>query len=156
MKWTFEDLSDQTGKTVVVTGANTGIGFETARALVKKGAHAVLACRSEERGTEAVRRIEAEAPPGSAALMLLDLGSLAAVHRFAEEFQSEHKKLDVLVNNAGVMIPPLAKTEDGFYEMRGYPAPAKILPKARDRKAAEQLWTTAEKLTGVHYLSNSG
>lgn len=112
--WTEADIPDQSGKTVIVTGANTGIGYETARVLAEKGARVVLACRSEERGRGAVRRIEAEQPAGSAELMLLDLADLDAVRAFADEFGKEHDRLDLLVNNAGVMAPPEAKTEQGF------------------------------------------
>ena len=112
--WTSDHILDQHNRTAVVTGANTGIGYETARALAKKGAHVVLACRNEEKGEDAARRIEAESPAGSVELMRLDLGSLDAVRAFAEAFGEKHDRLDLLVNNAGVMVPPFGTTEDGF------------------------------------------
>lgn len=113
-RWTEASIPDQNGRTAVVTGANTGIGYETARALAARGAHVVLACRSEARGRDAVRRIEAKRPAGSAELMLLDLADLESVRAFAESFLEAHASLDLLINNAGVMAPPEAKTEQGF------------------------------------------
>ncbi|NNF56916.1 MAG: SDR family NAD(P)-dependent oxidoreductase [Rhodothermaceae bacterium] len=112
--WTSDHIPDQTGRTAVVTGANAGIGYETALALAKKGAHVVLACRSEQRGTDALRQIEAEQPAGSAELMLLDLADLDSVRTFAEAFWAKYVRLDLLINNAGVMVPPESKTAQGF------------------------------------------
>ena len=112
--WNVNDIPNQQGRTSVVTGANTGIGYETARALAKKGAHVVLACRNREKGEEAAKRIEAESPAGSVELMLLDLASLDSVRRFAEAYTAKHDRLDLLINNAGVMVPPFGTTEDGF------------------------------------------
>jgi NAD(P)-dependent dehydrogenase (short-subunit alcohol dehydrogenase family) len=114
MAWREADIPDQSGRTAVVTGANSGIGFETARALAAKGARVILACRSEERGREAVRRIEAAVRGADAHAEQLDLGSLASVRRFAEKLRASEPRLDLLVNNAGVMMPPYGKTEDGF------------------------------------------
>ena len=112
--WTFDDIPDQHGRTAIVTGANAGIGYETALALAKKGAHVVLACRSEQRGAEALQNIEAAQPAGSAELLLLDLADLDSVHAFAEAFLAKHDRLDLLINNAGVMVPPETKTAQGF------------------------------------------
>ena len=114
MKWDRTEIPDQTGRVAVVTGANSGIGFETARALALKGAHVVLACRSEERGTEALERIAAEEPKGTLEFSPLDLGELASVRAFAERTLAAHDRLDLLVLNAGVMMPPYGKTADGF------------------------------------------
>jgi len=114
MRWNESDVPEQHGTTAVVTGANSGIGFETARVLAAKGAHVVLACRSEERGKDAVARIEAAHPEASVELMLLDLSKQASVRAFAEELRAKHARVDVLVNNAGVMATPLLRTEDGF------------------------------------------
>ncbi len=114
MGWTARDIPDQSGRTAVVTGANSGIGFHTAQELARKGAHVVLACRSEPRGRDALNRIVAEAPSASVELAPLDLGNLASVRRFAEDLAARSKRLDLLVNNAGVMVPPLGRTEDGF------------------------------------------
>ena len=112
--WTFRDIPDQTGRIAIVTGANTGIGLETARMLALKGAEVVLACRSVEKGNAAVARIMAENPPGKVSVQSLDLSDLASVKSFAESFAAAHSRLDLLVNNAGVMIPPYGKTTQGF------------------------------------------
>ena len=114
MPWSEEEIPDQSGRVVVVTGANTGIGFETARALTERGAHVVLACRSEERGSAAVARIEALRPSGTCALEQVDLADLESVSAFAERMREGHTHIDVLVNNAGVMFPPRSFTREGF------------------------------------------
>ncbi|MGI9174414.1 MAG: oxidoreductase [Rhodothermales bacterium] len=112
--WNVNDIPDQSDRVAIVTGANTGIGYETARALAKKGAHVVLACRNKQKGEDAVRRIKAEDATASAELMQLDLSSLDAVRQFAEAYLAKHDRLDLLINNAGVMVPPFSTTEDGF------------------------------------------
>lgn len=112
--WTFADIPDQTGRTAIVTGANTGIGLETARMLALKGASVVLACRNPDKGQAALDRIAAEKPKGSATLSLLDLSDLDSVAAFAKGFASKHARLDLLINNAGVMVPPLGRTKQGF------------------------------------------
>jgi NAD(P)-dependent dehydrogenase (short-subunit alcohol dehydrogenase family) len=112
--WTFRDIPDQTGRTAIVTGANTGIGLETARMLALKGANVVLACRNPEKGAAALARIRAENPKGETTLAALDLSDLDSVAAFATAFASTHARLDLLVNNAGVMIPPLGRTKQGF------------------------------------------
>ncbi|GMV38706.1 MAG: short-chain dehydrogenase [Myxococcales bacterium] len=112
MKWTADQIPDQTGRTAIVTGANAGIGYETARALAHRGARVILACRSRERGEAAVARIRGEG--AEVELALLDLASLASVRAFAQAFLESGAALHLLINNAGVMIPPASKTEDGF------------------------------------------
>lgn len=112
--WTKDNITDQSGKTVIVTGANTGIGFETALALYEAGAHVVLACRSLEKAQEAATSIKSHKGNGTLEIALLNLANLAAVKDFAEEFIKNHQQLDVLINNAGVMIPPASKTDDGY------------------------------------------
>jgi len=112
--WTFDDIPDQTGRIAVVTGANTGIGFETARMLAQKGAHVVLACRTPEKGEAAALRIAATRPVGSATFAPLDLSDLDSVAAFASAIAAAHPRLDLLVNNAGVMVPPLSRTKQGF------------------------------------------
>jgi NAD(P)-dependent dehydrogenase (short-subunit alcohol dehydrogenase family) len=112
--WTFEHVPDQAGKTYVITGANSGIGLEAARVLVKRGAEVVLACRSEERAQKALDTLRAEHPGAKAKVMSLDLASLASVRAFAARFDAEHERLDGLLNNAGLMAIPPSKTADGF------------------------------------------
>jgi NAD(P)-dependent dehydrogenase (short-subunit alcohol dehydrogenase family) len=119
MAWREADIPDQSGRTAVVTGANSGIGFETARALAAKGARVILACRSEEKGRDAERRLRGAVPGADARFEPLDLGSLASVHAFAEKLRAGEPRLDLLVNNAGVMMPPYARTEDGFETQLG-------------------------------------
>lgn len=112
--WTFDDVPDQTGRVAIVTGANTGIGLPTARMLAVRGADVVLACRNPEKGAAALASIEAAAPKGKASLMALDLSDLDSVAAFAAAFAGRYDRLDLLVNNAGVMVPPLSRTKQGF------------------------------------------
>lgn len=113
-KWTAADVPDQTGRTAVVTGANTGLGFETAAVLATHGARVVLAVRNLEKGKEAVARITAATPGADVQLQELDLGSLASVRDAAAKLRSDHERIDLLINNAGVMYPPKSTTADGF------------------------------------------
>jgi NAD(P)-dependent dehydrogenase (short-subunit alcohol dehydrogenase family) len=113
-KWTTTEIPDQTGRTAVVTGANSGLGLMTARELARRGASVVLACRDSGKGASALERIEAEVPGAQVSLAQLDLGSLESVEDFAEEFRSAHESLELLINNAGVMAPPRRVTSDGF------------------------------------------
>jgi NAD(P)-dependent dehydrogenase (short-subunit alcohol dehydrogenase family) len=113
-RWTFDDIPDQSGRVAIVTGANTGIGLETARMLAQKGARVVLACRSREKGEAAALRIAEERPRGVATFAPLDLSDLDSVAAFAGSITAAHARLDLLVNNAGVMVPPLGRTKQGF------------------------------------------
>jgi len=113
-RWTANAIPDQTGRRVIVTGANTGIGFEAARVLACKGAHVTLACRSLEKGQAAVTRILSEAPDAKVALERLDLADLRDVAAFAERYAAGADRLDLLILNAGVMVPPASKTAQGF------------------------------------------
>ena len=113
-KWTLEQMPGQTGRVAVVTGANTGIGFETAAALAAGNATVVLACRNQAKAKDGMERIRARTPMAELEFIELDLASLASVERFAVSFRAAHDRLDLLINNAGVMIPPLGHTEDGF------------------------------------------
>jgi NAD(P)-dependent dehydrogenase (short-subunit alcohol dehydrogenase family) len=113
-KWTAADIPDQTGRTAVVTGANSGLGLAAARALAAAGAEVVLACRNMEKGEAAVASVRAELPAASVDLEELDLSSLASVRDFAARFEAERGGLDLLINNAGVMAPPRRETVDGF------------------------------------------
>lgn len=112
--WTKNNITGQTDKTVIVTGANAGIGFETALALYEAGAHVILACRSLGNATEAVAKIKAQPGNGSAEAGVIDLADLDSVKQFAQTFLKEHSQLHLLINNAGVMQPPAAKTVQGF------------------------------------------
>src|SRR4029077_10066778 len=113
-KWTSEQIPDQSGRTAVVTGANSGLGLVSARELARHGASVVLACRNMEKGEQALRGIEESVPGARVELAELDLGSLASVESFAERFRTSHDGLDLLLNNAGVMAPPRRQTADGF------------------------------------------
>jgi len=112
------DIPDQTGRTAVVTGANTGLGLETAAALAAHGAHVVLAVRNLDKGKDAIQEIEARigaAGPGATlTLQELDLTSLDSIRAAADELRSHHDRIDLLINNAGVMFTPRSTTKDGF------------------------------------------
>jgi NAD(P)-dependent dehydrogenase (short-subunit alcohol dehydrogenase family) len=121
--WTKKDMPDQAGSTAIVTGANAGIGFETALALYEAGAQVILACRNLENAEEALLAIQQRAVPrgemtkkgqGGLESALLDLSSLESVKGFADRFLQGHPSLHLLINNAGVMIPPASKTAEGY------------------------------------------
>ncbi len=113
-KWTLDQVPDLKGKTFIVTGANSGIGFEAARVFAEKGAQLVLACRDRKKGEMALQTIMEDTPKARAELMCLDLASLDSISKFAQEFKSKYKKLDVLLNNAGIMMSPFEQTFEGF------------------------------------------
>lgn len=113
-KWTTDNIPDLTGKVAIVTGANSGIGFETAKALAEKGAEVVLACRNFEKATIAVKEIRSMVRKAKLEIIQLDLADLASVREFADTYKSRYQSLDLLINNAGIMIPPFTKTADGF------------------------------------------
>ncbi len=112
--WTTTDIPDQTGRTAVITGANTGLGFETAQALAAKGARVVLAVRNLDKGKAAVERITAHTPGADVTLQELDLTALDSVHAAADALLGQLDVIDVLINNAGVMMTPKGTTRDGF------------------------------------------
>lgn len=117
VRWTPDSIPGQSGRRAVVTGANSGIGYVTARELARRGAHVVLACRSPERGRDALRRLRIEVPGARVELRLLDLADLRSVRAFAEDWS--HDRLDLLVNNAGIAMVPLSRTADGFESQFG-------------------------------------
>jgi len=113
-RWDAAKIPDQRGRTALVTGANSGIGFHTALELARKGARVILACRDPARGTEAVEAIRGEVPGAFVEFRPLDLARLESVREAAEGLAVEIDRLDLLVLNAGVMVPPHGKTADGF------------------------------------------
>jgi NAD(P)-dependent dehydrogenase (short-subunit alcohol dehydrogenase family) len=113
-KWTTDDIPDLTAKVIIVTGSNSGIGFEAAKEFTRNGAYTILACRNMDRAHDARDRITALIPSAHAEIMHLDLANLESVQRFAREFQERYSRLDALVNNAGIMMAPYTKTVDGF------------------------------------------
>lgn len=141
--WTKNNMPDQSGKTVLITGANAGIGYETALAFYEKGANVVLACRSLDNALTAMAKMQSLGGTGTLEAAWLDLSSLLAIKQFSEAFLQKHSRLDILVNNAGVMIPPASKTADGYelqfgvnflghYALTGYLYPLlKATPGAR-------------------------
>ncbi|MBF4515646.1 SDR family NAD(P)-dependent oxidoreductase [Flavobacterium sp. ANB] len=112
--WTKENITDQSGKTVIVTGANTGIGFEIALAFYEAGANVTIACRNKDKAEDAINKMKSSGGKGTLEIGILDLTNLNAVKIFADDFKSKHQKLDILINNAGVMMPPATTTVDGF------------------------------------------
>jgi NAD(P)-dependent dehydrogenase (short-subunit alcohol dehydrogenase family) len=113
-KWDGSRIPDLAGRTVVVTGANSGLGLHTATGLAGAGAHVVMACRDPGRGAAALDRVRQASDQTRVELASLDLADLSSVRRFAEEVVSRHQSLDALVNNAGVMAIPHRRTADGF------------------------------------------
>jgi NAD(P)-dependent dehydrogenase (short-subunit alcohol dehydrogenase family) len=112
--WSETDIPDQTRRVAVITGANSGIGFETARALGQRGARVIIGCRNATKGEEAESRLRELAPEGQIDFEPLDLSSLRSIESFAKAVSAAEPRLDLLCNNAGVMMPPYGQTEDGF------------------------------------------
>lgn len=114
-RWTVQDIPSQNGRRVVITGANSGLGYETALGLARKGADVTLAVRNLEKGEEALRKLREAAPSASLQLEEVDLSSLKSVHAFGERMLKKQRAIDLLVNNAGIMaVPTRMETEDGF------------------------------------------
>lgn len=112
--WSVESIGDLKEKTIIVTGGASGIGLEAAEVLASRGAGVVLAVRNIAKGEKAAAWIMDKNPAAKVTVMHLDLGDLASVRQFASEFTGRFERLDILINNAGVMIPPYSKTKDGF------------------------------------------
>jgi len=113
-EWKISEVEIQSGKIAIVTGSNTGLGFETAKALAKKGIEVWMACRDEEKAKDAIIAIKKETASANLTFLQLDLGDLSSVRAAATTFLRKQQKLDILVNNAGAMMPPYQKTKDGF------------------------------------------
>jgi NAD(P)-dependent dehydrogenase (short-subunit alcohol dehydrogenase family) len=112
--WRTEDIPDQSGRTAVVTGANSGLGLATTRELARRGARVIMACRSTDKGESAASDIRRQAPEAKLDVRPLDLGSLESIQAFANDFGLEAGRLDLLINNAGIMMTPQQTTHDGF------------------------------------------
>lgn len=121
MKKTFDlkSIPQQPGRIAIVTGANTGLGYETALEFAKKEIKVILACRNEQKANDAKARILKQVPNAELEFIPMDLMDLASVKTFAETFRKNHARLDLLINNAGIMIPPFQKTKDGFESQMG-------------------------------------
>ena len=117
--WALQNIPDLTGKTVIVTGGNSGLGFETVKAFVLKGAEVIMACRSKDKGEKAKAEILQLIPKGKIEVMALDLMDLSTIREFAEQFKTKFSKLDILMNNAGIMTTPYGLTKDGFESQIG-------------------------------------
>lgn len=117
--WNADDIQDLSGSTIVVTGANSGLGYEATKAFAHGGGHVVMACRSVERGRDAAESIREEFPSASLSVHECDLADLESVRAFAREFESTYPSLHVLCNNAGVMAIPRRETEQGFEQQFG-------------------------------------
>jgi NAD(P)-dependent dehydrogenase (short-subunit alcohol dehydrogenase family) len=113
-RWTEADIPDLSGRTAVITGANAGLGLQTARVLAGHGAEVVLACRNPDKAGRAVGQIAATSPATTASVVRLDLASQTSVRSAAEEIRARFPRVDLLINNAGVMDVPYQRTEDGF------------------------------------------
>ena len=114
VKWDANNIADQSGKIAIVTGASSGIGYETARVLANKSAKVIIAVRNPQKGESALEKIKAENAKADVSVMIVDLADLKSVEKFAKEYQKKYDRLDLLINNAGVMVPPYSKTADGF------------------------------------------
>ncbi len=114
MRWTEKDVPDQSGRLAIVTGSNTGLGYDTARVLAARGAHVVMAVRDTVKGEAAAARIRRLSPDATVSVHKLDLGSLASVREAGAELAAAYPRIDLLINNAGVMYPPKQTTADGF------------------------------------------
>ena len=147
MAWTTADIPDLTGRTAVVTGANSGIGFGAAVELARHGAAVTLAARDPDRGADALARLRSEVPAATAELGRLDLADLASVRAFATGYRPDG--LDLLVNNAGVMAVPLRHTPDGFESQFGtnhlghFALTGLLLPKLLARPGARVVTVTS-------------
>ncbi|SOC22597.1 NAD(P)-dependent dehydrogenase (short-subunit alcohol dehydrogenase family) [Ureibacillus xyleni] len=117
--WTKNDIGDLTGKVIIVTGANSGLGYETCLALAEKNASVVLAVRNLNKGLEAIDKIKAIVPHANCHAMQLDLNDLASIREFVHQFKARYTSLSILINNAGIMASSYQQTKDGFESQVG-------------------------------------
>ena len=149
MAWSTEDIPDQSGRVAVVTGANGGLGLETARALAAAGAHVVMAARDQRKAAQAEEDIRKGSSDASLEVVALDLGSLASVREAADRVLASHRQVDLLVNNAGVMACPEQRTADGFEMQLGvnhlghFALTAHLLPALLRARAARVVIVTS-------------
>lgn len=157
MSWGLADIPDQSGRTAVVTGANGGLGLETARALAGAGADVVMAARNQQRAAEAMEQIRSDTPDARLTLVELDLGSLDSVRKASEQILGANQKVDLLVNNAGVMGIPERRTVDGFEMQFGvdhlghFALTARLLPALLAAPAARVVTVTSS----AHHLGRA-
>jgi NAD(P)-dependent dehydrogenase (short-subunit alcohol dehydrogenase family) len=146
--FTDQDVPDLSGTTMLVTGANTGLGYETAKVLAARGARVLLACRSQDKANAAITRIREHTADADVAFVPLDQADLASVAA-AAEIVAQEDRLDVLVNNAGIMMPPLQLTVDGFESQFGvnhlgtFALTAHLLPKLAEHPAGRVVVTSS-------------
>jgi len=146
--FTDKDVPDQSGRTFLVTGANTGLGFEASLVLARRGARVLLGCRSESKARSAIDKITSSVPDADLGFIALDQGDLASVAEAADEVMSE-PCLDVLVNNAGIMVPPMGLTVDGFENQFGvnhlgtFALTSHLLPKLAEQTGARVVVTSS-------------
>jgi NAD(P)-dependent dehydrogenase (short-subunit alcohol dehydrogenase family) len=113
-RWTADDIPSQAGRTFIVTGANSGLGYVTTRELARHGAHVIMTARDQTKGERAIEQLRAGQPDASLELRRLDLSDLESVEAFAEGIIADRAPVDVLINNAGIMMPPRSLTKQGF------------------------------------------
>jgi NAD(P)-dependent dehydrogenase (short-subunit alcohol dehydrogenase family) len=140
-RWRATDIPDQSGKTLLVTGANSGLGLQTSLALARKGARVLMACRNPAKAEQALQKVRADVPGAQVELVSLDLASLASIEAAADEVALRTQQLDVLINNAGVMAIPRSVTADGFEMQLGtnhlghFALTGRLLPLLREARA---------------------
>ncbi len=117
--WNMNEVTSLKGKNIIITGANTGLGYETALAVASKGGTVIMACRSQERAEKARSTVLEEYPNAEVDIILLDLGNLTKIKEFVKNYKQKYETLDILINNAGVMTTPYMKTDDGFEFQNG-------------------------------------
>ncbi len=148
MNFDINKIPEQHGRIAIVTGANIGLGYETTLTLAKKGMKVIMACRNIDKAEQAKSQIVQSYQPANLEVMELDLSSLQSVRDFATNFKSQYDKLDLLINNAGVMIPPFSKTKDGFELQMGVNYFAHFL-------LTNLLWPLLDKTKGSRIVSLS-